>query len=40
MRQTPAIAALLQNSGNGNPFQLAEAIYQIIKTGDSHDKKN
>lgn len=40
IRQTPAIAALLQNSDNGNPFQLAEAICQIIKTGDSHDKKN
>lgn len=40
MRQTPAIAALLQNIDNGNPFQLAEAICQIIKTGDSHDKKN
>lgn len=40
IRQTPAIAALLQNSDNGNPFQLAEAICQIIKKGDSHDKKN
>jgi len=40
IRQTPAIAALLHNSGSGNPFQLAEAIVQIIKTGDSHDKKN
>lgn len=40
IRQTPAIAALLQNIDNGNPFQLAEAICQIIKTGDSHDKKN
>jgi LAO/AO transport system kinase len=38
IRQTPAIAALLLNSGSGNPFQLAEAIYQIIKTGGSHDK--
>jgi LAO/AO transport system kinase len=40
LRQNPAVAALLQNSANGNPFQLAEAICQIIKTGDSHDKKN
>ena len=40
MRQTPAIADLLRNSGSGNPFQLAEAIYRIIQTGGSHDKKN
>jgi LAO/AO transport system kinase len=40
LRQTPAIADLLRDSGSGNPFQLAETIYQIIKTGGSHDKKN
>jgi LAO/AO transport system kinase len=40
IRQTPAIAALLQNSANDNPFQLAEIICQIIKTGAGHDKKN
>jgi len=39
MRQTPAIVDLLHLSGGGNPFQLAEAIYQIIQAGGSHDKK-
>lgn len=39
MRQSPAIAELLLNSSS-NPFQLAEAICQIIKTGDNNDKKN
>jgi LAO/AO transport system kinase len=38
MRQNPTIAALLQNSDNGNPFRLAEAICRIIKKGVSHDK--
>ncbi|MEI6613721.1 MAG: methylmalonyl Co-A mutase-associated GTPase MeaB [Chrysiogenales bacterium] len=40
MRQNFAIAAILQDSNNGNPFQIAEAICKIIKTGDNHDKKN
>ena len=40
IRQTPAIDALLNDSGNGNPFQIAEAICKILKTGVSHDKKN
>jgi LAO/AO transport system kinase len=40
IRQNHDIAALLQNSINGNPFLLAETICQIIKKGESHDKKN
>jgi LAO/AO transport system kinase len=38
MRQNPAIAALLLHSDDGNPFQLAEAIYQKIKSGDQNDQ--
>jgi LAO/AO transport system kinase len=40
IRQNPAIAGILQDSDNGNPFQLADAIYKTIKTGGSRDKKN
>jgi LAO/AO transport system kinase len=40
LRQNPAVAAVLRDCGGGNPFQLAEAIYQLIKTGGNDDKKN
>lgn len=40
IHQNPACAALLLQSADGNPFQLADKIVQIIKSGGSHDKKN
>jgi LAO/AO transport system kinase len=40
LRQNPAVATVLRDCGSGNPFQLAEAIYQLIKTGGNDDKKN
>ncbi|MCX6556521.1 MAG: methylmalonyl Co-A mutase-associated GTPase MeaB [Candidatus Aminicenantes bacterium] len=40
IEQNPAIVALWRASADANPFELAEAIYRIIQTGGSHDKKN
>ena len=40
MRLNPAIEDMLKTAATANPLQLAEMIFQKIKTGDSHDKKN
>jgi LAO/AO transport system kinase len=40
IEQNPAICALWRDSAEANPFELAEAIYRIIRKGGSHDKKD
>ena len=40
MRLDPGIEDMLKNAAAANPFQLAEKIFQKIKTGGSSDKKN
>ena len=40
MRLDPGIEDMLRTAAAANPFQLAEAIFQKIKSGVSHDKKN
>ena len=40
MRLNPAIEDMLKTAATANPLQLAEMIFQKIKTGDSNDKKN
>lgn len=40
MRLDSTIDDMLKTSATANPLQLAEMIFQKIKTGDSNDKKN
>jgi len=40
MRLNSAIEDMLKTAATANPLQLAETIFQKIKTGDSNDKKN
>ena len=40
MRLDPDISALVRGSTAANPYQAAEKIYHLLKTGGSHDKKN
>ena len=38
MRLDPAVARLLRDAGQANPFRLADQIVQMLKAGGSHDK--
>jgi LAO/AO transport system kinase len=40
MRLDAGVEDLLKTASTANPFQLAETIFQKIKSGGSHDKKN
>jgi LAO/AO transport system kinase len=40
MRLDAGVEDLLKTAATANPFQLAETIFQKIKAGGSHDKKN
>jgi hypothetical protein len=40
MRLNPGITELIKTAETANPFQLADRILQILKTGGVHDKKN
>ncbi|HSQ35967.1 MAG TPA: methylmalonyl Co-A mutase-associated GTPase MeaB [Candidatus Binatia bacterium] len=40
MRLDAGLEDMLRTAATANPFQLAEAIYQKIRSGGSHDQKN
>ena len=40
MRSDPAISSLLRGVGATNPYQAADRIVHIVKTGGTHDQKN